>query len=339
MAKTSPEKRHMVLYHLQNGRTIHSVAQLLGIAKSTVHHIGKSAPTEVPKSKGGRPKKLQPCHLCFLDHYFKLNCTTTVRNACQALQETFDVKVCPTTIRKVLQFCQFKARKMVKQPFLRKKHIKDCLKFAHRYKNWTVEDWKKVIWSDKTKINFIGPDGKQRCWVKAAGFSSKLVKPTVKFGSSPIMLWGCMTWEGVGGMHMVLGRMDSVQYINILDEKLLQTMSGLHHKYSYHDLIFQQDGNPKHTSKRTKVWLQSKSINTMEWPAQSPDLNPIEHLWQVLKKQLSQYTTIAKSESELLQHCEAEWTAITPEVCQNLIENMPRQVQAVIKAKGGNTKY
>ena len=88
-----------------------------------------------------------------------------------------------------------------------------------------------------------------------------------------------------------------------------------------------------------KNWLQSKNIETMEWPAQSPDLNPIEHLWQVLKQQLSKYNTIAKSEGELLQCCEAEWAAITPEICCNLIESMPRQVQAVLKAKGGNTKY
>lgn len=77
----------------------------------------------------------------------------------------------------------------------------------------------------------------------------------------------------------------------------------------------------------------------MECPAQSPDLNPIEHLWQVLKQQLSQYSTIAKSESELLQRCEAEWASIAPETCQNLIESMPRRVQAVIKSKGRNKKY
>ncbi|SJX63304.1 related to transposase [Sporisorium reilianum f. sp. reilianum] len=202
-----------------------------------------------------------------------------------------------------------------------------------------VEDWKRVIWSDKTKINFIGPDGRQSCWVKAASFSSKLVKPTVKFGSSSIMIWGCMMWEGVGTMHMVIGRMDSDQYIEILEDKLAKTMSEMHHRYSYTDIIFQQDNNPKHTAKKTKKWFKDNNINIMKWPAQSPDLNPIEHLWQELKKRLAKYTTIAKSESKLFKHCEAEWAAIAPETCQNLIASMPRHLQAVIKAKGGNTKY
>lgn len=339
MTKTSPEKRRTVLFHLKNGGTIRSVAQLLRMSKSTVHRISQSAPSEVPKSKGGRPKKLQPNHLRFLDRYFKLNATTTVRKACQALKGTFQITACPTTIRKALKYCRFKARKMIKKPLLQKRHRQARLNFAYRHRNWTTEDWKRVIWSDETKINFIGPDGKQFCWFKNAGFNSKLVKPTVKFGGSSIMVWGCMTWEGVGTMQLVIGRMDSKQYIEILEGNLTKTMSDLRHRYSYSDVIFQHDNDPKHTAKRTKKWLKTKKINVLEWPAQSPDLNPIEHLWQCLKMRLSKYTTIAKSQSELLKRCEAEWNAIAPEVCQSLIESMPRRIEAVIRAKGGNTKY
>ncbi|SNX81611.1 uncharacterized protein MEPE_00316 [Melanopsichium pennsylvanicum] len=96
-----------------------------------------------------------------------------------------------------------------------------------------------------------------------------------------------------------------------------------------------QDGNPKHRSKKTKEWLKDKSIDAMEWPAQSPDLNPFEHLWGELKKQLGKYNTIAKSESKLLKRVEAEWSSIAPVTCQTLIESMPRHIQAVLKAKGG----
>ncbi|SAM83021.1 related to transposase [Ustilago bromivora] len=214
----------------------------LGLSKSTVHCISKSASTDVPKSKGGHPKKLQPCHVRFLDHYFELNSTSTIRKACQALEEMIQVKACPTTVRKVLQYCHYKARRLVKTPKLLKRHYIVCHKFANEHKDMTVEDWKKVVWSDETKINFFGPDGKQFCWVKNAGFNSKLVRPTVKFGSSCIMIWGCRTWEGAG------------------------------------DIVFQQDNDCQHTSKKTTKWLKSKNIKVMEWSAQSPDLNPIEHL-------------------------------------------------------------
>lgn len=122
----------------------------------------------------------------------------------------------------------------------------------------TAEDRKKVIWSDETKINFIGPDGKQHCLVKAARFSSKLVKPTVKFGGGSIIIWGCMTGRGAGSMRLVIGRMDSKQYSEILDDKLMQTMSDLHHRHSHRELIFQK-------------WLPQKHIKEDEGMAQEQD--------------------------------------------------------------------
>ena len=91
--------------------------------------------------------------------------------------------------------------------------------------------------------------------------------------------------------------------------------------------------------KKTKTWLEGNSIKVMQWLGQSPDLNPIKHLWHHLKMQLSQYSMIAKSRDELLKRCEAEWKVITPETCRILIESMPEHIKVVLKAKGGNTKY
>jgi hypothetical protein len=77
----------------------------------------------------------------------------------------------------------------------------------------------------------------------------------------------------------------------------------------------------------------------MDWPAQSPDLNPIEHLWRHLKRKLAEHEIPRKGILELWDRVEVEWNKIPPEVCQNLIESMPRRIEAVIKAKGGYTKY
>ena len=77
----------------------------------------------------------------------------------------------------------------------------------------------------------------------------------------------------------------------------------------------------------------------MIWPAQSPDINPIEHLWSHLKRKLAEYEEPPSGMIELWERIEKEWNAIPASVCQNLIESMPRRVEAVLKAKGGYTKY
>ena len=102
---------------------------------------------------------------------------------------------------------------------------------------------------------------------------------------------------------------------------------------------FQQDNNPKHTTRKANKWFSDNNIIPLKWPAQSPDLNPIEHLWQHLKAKLQQYDTPPKGVHELWERVAKEWTEIPPETFQNLIESMPRRIQAVLQAKGGHTKY
>ena len=77
----------------------------------------------------------------------------------------------------------------------------------------------------------------------------------------------------------------------------------------------------------------------MDWPAQSPDLNPIEHLWGCFKRRLTEHENPSNGIYELWERVQVKWDRILVEECQKLIESMPRRVQAVLKAKGGYIKY
>ena len=77
----------------------------------------------------------------------------------------------------------------------------------------------------------------------------------------------------------------------------------------------------------------------MKWPAQSADLNTIEHLWHLLKRRLGEYDYSLSSIHQLWERVQVEWEKISAAECQSLIESMPRRIEAVLKAKGGYTKY
>ena len=175
-------------------------------------------------------------------------------------------------------------------------------------------------------------------WKKAGeGLSDRLVDGTVKFGGSSLMVWGCMLWDGPGYACKIDGRMDGDLYVKILEEDLKASID--YYNKNPQKVVFQQDNDPKHTSKTAKTWFQNSDLEVMDWPAQSPDLNPIEHLWSHLKKKLGEYQSPPAGILELWERVEKEWNNIPASVCQDLIESMPRRVAAVLAAKGGHTKY
>ena len=150
------------------------------------------------------------------------------------------------------------------------------------------------------------------------------------------MVCGCMGWDGVGYATRIEGKMDAPLYVSILEDELQESL----HFYdkTTANIIF-QDNDPKHTSKFSKNWFKDNGFTVMKWPVQSPDLNPIEHLWHHLKKKFNKYENPPHSLHELWERVEREWNAIDKSVCQGLIESMPRCVAEVLKAKGGYTKY
>ncbi len=103
--------------------------------------------------------------------------------------------------------------------------------------------------------------------------------------------------------------------------------------------LFQHDCAPVHKARSIKIWMSEFGVEELDWPAQSPDLNSIEHLWDELERRLRARPYRPTSVSDLTNALLEEWSKIPIKTLLNLVESLPRRVEAVIAAKGGPTSY
>jgi len=101
--------------------------------------------------------------------------------------------------------------------------------------------------------------------------------------------------------------------------------------------IYQQDNAPCHKAKKVTEWFKENNIQVLPWPARSPDLNPIEHVWCLMDRELSKMAVRSLADLEVALH--DIWLKIVPETILAMIESMPSRLEACIKSKGGHFDY
>ncbi|CEG71363.1 hypothetical protein RMATCC62417_07108 [Rhizopus microsporus] len=199
-------------------------------------------------------------------------------------------------------------------------------KFAKRYQNWAVEDWRRVIWSDETKINRFNSDGGAWAWVRdGSSLQPKQVKQTVKHGGGSVMVWSVISAAGPGWLCKIDTTMDKELYLSIIQDELARTIddTAVESGLKVNQLYFQYDNDSKHTAKVVKEHLSQQEYRILEWPANSPDLNLIEHMWSLLKRRLNEYDTAPKGMNELFERITDTWyKKITKEDCLKVIDGM-----------------
>ncbi len=143
-----------------------------------------------------------------------------------------------------------------------------------------------------------------------------------------------MSSAGVGPLCFLKTNVTAPVYQDILEHFMLSSADQI---FKDADFIFQQDMTHAHTAERTKTWLKDHGVGVLDWPANSPDLNPIDNLWGIINRKMRNKKP--KNADELKATVKETRASIPPQQCHKLITSMPRRIEPVIKAKGAHTKY
>ena len=147
-------------------------------------------------------------------------------------------------------------------------------------------------------------------------------------GGGSTMLWGCFSANGTGKLVKIDDIMKKHSYLAVLQENPQSSANSFN---MGNTRLFQQGKDPKHTAKIVKKWLNRNKVRMLELPSQSPDLNPIENLWAIVKSKVGKRKP--PSLEELYKICQDEWAAVPAEMRQTLIKNYNNRLDKVIEKK------
>lgn len=318
------------------GRNVNqkSISELLDIPKSVVSRIIKryqERGSVETAHRSGRPRKSSLRDDIRVFRTIKSNPFLSARQIQQEVLPT----VSSRTIQRRLVEKGMLSRRPAKKPLLKARHRQARLEFAQQHQHWTISQWRNVLFSDESKFDLFKSDG--MCRVrrpKGQRLNPRYYKPTVKHGGGSVMVWGCFSGHGVGPINRIEGIMDRFVYKDILKDVMLP--------YAEWEMpllwSFQHDNDPKHASKIVKDFLQESQISVLKWPSQSPDINPIENLWEILDRKIRNLNTYSNKAS-LYDAIVNAWNSIPRETIDALINSMPRRCAEIIKNKGYAIKY
>lgn len=287
------------------------------------------------KPRSGRPPKLTDREKRDVLKTVRLKPGLTASQIAQDIKHMFNKELHHDTIMKILKNNHLHGRTARKKPLISPVNKKKRLVFAKKFIQEPATFWNNVLFSDESKFCIFGIKGRKLVWRKSGtAFDVQNLAPTVKHGGGGVMVWGCMAANGVGNLIFIDSIIDHKAYLQILKDNLQESREKLG---LADDFWFQHDNDPKHTAHNERLWLLYNLKNQLHSPPQSPELNPIEHLWDCLELRIRQRTITSKN--MLKEVIMEEWHNISPDVTQKLVQSMLKRLVETIKRKGYPTSY
>jgi transposase len=325
------ERAAIITLH-QVGWTGRDIAKELHCSENTVSlwlNRWKEDHSLLDKERSGRPR----CTTDDLDQDIMIYSDSHVNKLPKDLVRELDLPVSARTVRRRLNEIGLGGFVRRYEYDFNEFDIQRRLAFAHEYEHWTEDDWSHVFFSDEVPF-YLGQHGREYVQrPEGMACDPKYSHPLPQLNGK-VSLWGCICTEGLGYAELFSGSLNSTQHRDILRHNLLPAFKQF---FPTGPWYFQQDNARFHTTAETIEFLHNKGITSIEWPPWSPDLNPIEDLWNVLKQRV--YSHYPQTMEELEHWIGIEWAATELTFISHLCNSMPKRIKLLLAAEGHKIPY
>lgn len=339
MPRLSNTEKAVAIGQLQAGVPQNQIAARFGVSPSTISKWkAKFRETGDVKDRprSGRPKKTTLQEDRFITLAVLRNRRLSARNLQARFAGRYGRRLCVQTIRNRLHAANMRARKAARKPAMTALHRQTRLRWCRQHRPWNLNMWRNVMFSDESRFCLRKLDARVKVWRRRGErYADCCIDRVTAFGGGSIMVWGGISITGKTRLVPIEGNLTAVRY----RDEILQPVAIPYLHNLGPNAILQDDNARPHRARVINDYLQNVGVERMEWPANSPDLNPIEQLWDQLGRAVRTRVTNETTLADLRQILVEEWNAIPQQRVTRLVHSMRRRCQAVVAADGSSTRY
>lgn len=333
MPRLSERQRIDALTMLGRGDSVSAVSRIMNCSRHTIIQLrDRFAQTGnvADRSRSGRPRVTT----ARIDRYIEL---THLRRRFETATVTARrLGISRDTVLRRLRQCNrpVRPRRPYVGPILTRRHRAARLNWAQLHLRWRRAQWNEIVFTDESRFHVSHNDGRVRVYRRRnERFADACVVQNNRFGGGSLMIWGGIQGNRKTDLVFVQGNLNAQGYIN----QVLRPVAVPFINANGPATLMHDNARP-HTAILTQQYLNVNRINVLPWPAMSPDLNPIEHIWDFLGRRVRSGYDI-NNLNDLRNALQLEWNRLPANVIQRYVNSMRSRILQVLRKNGGHTRY